>query len=189
MSSTCPHSMVNWSPLAAEIISLVWGTPANFNGFHVLASLLQRRRSTEASQTFHSVWPLPGLLDYIYIFCELLLDGILPGANKIHFASSRSCALLLAARQSSSGREPNFAALSTGRHLYSAGRPSHWTLAHILVLSITGSAVALHCCEAHSTVNYRNYKTKLESVSLSCKSHRFETANIEFLSANSTHRC
>ena len=28
------------SPLAAEILSLVWGTPANFNGFRVLAVLL-----------------------------------------------------------------------------------------------------------------------------------------------------
>ena len=27
-------------PLAAEIVSLVWGTPANFNGFRVLAALL-----------------------------------------------------------------------------------------------------------------------------------------------------
>jgi len=68
MSATCPHNMVNFSLLAAEIVSLVWGTPANFNGFSVLASLLQRRRSTEASQTFHNVWPLPGLVDYIYIF-------------------------------------------------------------------------------------------------------------------------
>ena len=31
MSSRCPHSMVNFGPLAAEIVSLVWGTPANFN--------------------------------------------------------------------------------------------------------------------------------------------------------------
>jgi len=37
------------------------------------------------------------------------------------------------ARHLSSGREPNFATLSTGRHLYSAGRPSPWALAHILV--------------------------------------------------------
>jgi len=43
--------MVNFGLLAAEIVSLVWGTPANFNGFRVLASLLQRRRSTEANQT------------------------------------------------------------------------------------------------------------------------------------------
>jgi len=39
-SSTCPYNMVNFGPLAAEILSLVWGTPANFNGFRVLAALL-----------------------------------------------------------------------------------------------------------------------------------------------------
>ena len=32
---------------------------------------------------------------------------------------------------SSSGRQPNFAALNRGRHLCSAGRPSRWALAHI----------------------------------------------------------
>ena len=32
--------MVNFGILAAEIVSLVWDTPANFNGFRVLASLL-----------------------------------------------------------------------------------------------------------------------------------------------------
>ena len=37
------------------------------------------------------------------------------------------------ARHSSSERQPNFAALNRGRHLYSAGRPSRWVLAHILV--------------------------------------------------------
>jgi len=40
MSYTCPHNMVNFGPLAAEIDPVVWGTPANFNGFHVLAALL-----------------------------------------------------------------------------------------------------------------------------------------------------
>ena len=35
ISSTCPHNMVNFGPLAAEIFWRVWGTPANFNGFHV----------------------------------------------------------------------------------------------------------------------------------------------------------
>jgi len=33
----------------------------------------------------------------------------------------------------SSGRQPNFAALNGGRHLYLAGRPSLWALAHIIV--------------------------------------------------------
>jgi len=40
------------------------------------------------------------------------------------------------ARHSSSGRQPNSAALNRGRHLYSAGRPSRWALAHVLVLLI-----------------------------------------------------
>ena len=34
---------------------------------------------------------------------------------------------------SSSGRQAHFAALNRGRHLCSAGRPSGWALAHILV--------------------------------------------------------
>jgi len=37
------------------------------------------------------------------------------------------------ARHSSSGRQPYSAALNRGRHLYLAGRPSRWALAHILV--------------------------------------------------------
>jgi len=32
--------MVNFGPLAAEIDPVVWGTPANFNGFRVLVALL-----------------------------------------------------------------------------------------------------------------------------------------------------
>ena len=40
MSSRCPHNMVNFGQLTAEIGSGVWGTPANFNGFRVLAALL-----------------------------------------------------------------------------------------------------------------------------------------------------
>ena len=39
------------------------------------------------------------------------------------------------ARHSSIGRQPNFAVLNRGHHLYSAGRPSRWALAHILVFS------------------------------------------------------
>jgi len=35
-SCPCPHNMVNFGPLAAEIGSGVWGTPANFNGSCVL---------------------------------------------------------------------------------------------------------------------------------------------------------
>jgi len=73
-SSTCPHSTVNFSQLKAEISSLVWGTPANFNRFRVLATLLHRRRSTEVKQTLHNVWPCSGLVHCIYIsggYCPL----------------------------------------------------------------------------------------------------------------------
>ena len=38
--STCAQNMVNFGPIAAEIVSGVWGTPATFNGFCVLAALL-----------------------------------------------------------------------------------------------------------------------------------------------------
>ena len=68
ISPTCPYNMVNYGPLAAEIGSLVWRIPANFNGFRVLAALLQRHRSTEAKPTLHNVWPSSALVHYIYIF-------------------------------------------------------------------------------------------------------------------------
>ena len=118
ISATCPYNMVNFGPLTAEIVSLVWGTRANFNGFRVLASLLQRRRSTEANQTLHDVWPSPAGYT-IYIFWRLLpRSGILPGAKFTLRPPSLALSYgSVTARQSSSGREPNFAALSTGRHL------------------------------------------------------------------------
>jgi len=39
ISSTYPHKMMNFGALAAEIGPVVWGTPANFSGFCVLAAL------------------------------------------------------------------------------------------------------------------------------------------------------
>ena len=77
ISPTRSYNMVNFGPLAAEILWLIWGTPANFNGFRVLTALLHGTRVVGVSQ---------------------------------------------------------FAALNRGRHLHSAGRPSRWALAHILVL-------------------------------------------------------
>jgi len=45
--------MVNFGPLAAEIVSLVWDTPGNFNGFAswVLAALLHGTLVVDVSQT------------------------------------------------------------------------------------------------------------------------------------------
>ena len=47
------------------------------------------------------------------------------------------------ARHSSSGRQPNFAALNRGRHPYTAGRPSRWALAHISSFPLLFYEVAL----------------------------------------------
>ena len=88
ISPTCPHNMVNFGPLAAEIVSLVWGTPGNFNGFRVLAGLLHGTLVVGVSQT---------------------------------------------------------AALNKGRHLYSAGRPSRWALAHISSFFYSFYHVGLRC--------------------------------------------
>ena len=43
--------MVNFGPLAAKIVSLVWCTPGNFNGFRVLAALLHGTIVVGVSQT------------------------------------------------------------------------------------------------------------------------------------------
>jgi len=51
ISPTCPHNMVNFGPVAAEILPLVWGTPGNFNGFCVLAALLHGTLVVGVSQT------------------------------------------------------------------------------------------------------------------------------------------
>ena len=75
----------------------------------------------------------------IYIFWGLLPhNGILPGAKfTLRLSLALSYIGSVTARHSSSGRQPNFAALSGGRQLYSAGRPSRWALAHILVSYIS----------------------------------------------------
>ena len=52
---------------------------------------------------------------------------------------------------SSSGRRPKFGALNRGRHLCSAGRPSGWALAHILVL--TCFTIKVSCSFCHYNVN------------------------------------
>jgi len=39
-------------PLTAEIRWWVWGTPENFNGFCILASLLQQRQSTRSTKLY-----------------------------------------------------------------------------------------------------------------------------------------
>ena len=101
---TCPHNMANFGPLTAEIGSEVWDTPANLNGFLVLAVLLQRRHFMSTSC----------ILLYWQRYCTAVqqralgkLCGVVQGMELRNFRR--------------------------GRHLYSAGRPSRWASAHILV--------------------------------------------------------
>ena len=86
--------MANFGPIATEIGSGVWGTPADFyfNGFRVLASLLHRCRSPQANQTLHDVWPSPGLVHYMYTFSGALVPWRNFARCKIHF-TSKSCVL------------------------------------------------------------------------------------------------
>jgi len=51
ISSTCSDNMVNFGLPTAEIRWRVWGTPANFNGFRVLAALLHGTLAVGVSQT------------------------------------------------------------------------------------------------------------------------------------------
>ena len=114
MPSTCSHNMANFGSLTAEIASGVWGTPANFNGFCLLPSLLQRRRSPEDNQTLLDVWPSPGLVYtalYIHFRGLLPLNGILLRA-KFTLRPSLAFSYIgsVTGRHSRSGRQPNFAA-------------------------------------------------------------------------------
>jgi len=122
------------------------GHPSKFQRFRVLASLLQRRRSPEANQTLHDVWPSPGLAHYIYIFGRSC-----PWRNfarcKIHF-TSKSYVLLYWQRYCTALQQRASAKLCgvvhgmelrnfrRGRLQYAAGRPSCWASAHILVYMI-----------------------------------------------------
>ena len=94
MSSTYLHNMANFGTLTVEICCRVWGTPANFNGFRVLSSLLQRRRSPEANQTLHNLWPFPALVHYICIFGgSCLLTEFFPVQYSLYIQVLRSSIL------------------------------------------------------------------------------------------------
>jgi len=71
ISSTCSHNMVNFGPLAAEIGLPVWGTPANFNGLCMLASLLHRHHSRRSTKLCTMFGRLLGWYT-IYTFSEAL---------------------------------------------------------------------------------------------------------------------
>ena len=128
------YAELNFGPLTAEICWRVWGIPANFNGFRVLAWLLHRRGSTDVNQILDDVWPSPALIYYIYIF-----GGSCPQRNfarcKIYFAS-KSCVLLYWQHYCAALEHWASAKLCGVQQRVPpifAGRPSRWASAHILI--------------------------------------------------------
>ena len=98
------------------------------------ASLLQPCRSTEVNQTLHDVWPSPALVHYIYIFAgSYPVTEFCQVQNSLCVQVLRSLILAALLHGTRVVGVSQTAALSRGRHLYSAGRPSRWALAHILV--------------------------------------------------------
>jgi len=97
-SSTCFDNMVNVGPLTAEIGCWLWGTPANFNGFCVFASLLLAR-SFSGGQPYVARCLAVSRAGTLYIeglhFCSPCSWRNFARC-KIYFAS-KSCVLLLAA--------------------------------------------------------------------------------------------
>ena len=71
--SICLYNMVNFSPVTAEILLASLGHPSKFQRVRVLASLLQRRRSTKVNQTLYDVWPSPAL-----VYCIRILGSCCP---------------------------------------------------------------------------------------------------------------
>jgi len=133
------HNMANFGPLTAEIGSGFWSTPANFNRFHVLASLLQQCRSPNFARCLAVSWAATLYIHFL---------GLLPpwqnlATCKLHFAS-KSCVLLywqcycMALQQRASaklcGMVQGMELRNFLRRRHSAERPSRWASADILVL-------------------------------------------------------
>jgi len=135
--STCPHNMVNVGPLTTEISVREFGAPSKFQQVSCLGFLTAPTSLNGGQPHFARCLAVSwaGTL-YIHFWGLLPPNGILPAAK---FTLRPSLALSyigsVTARHSSSGRQPNFAVLSRGRHLCSVGWPSRWASAHILVVS------------------------------------------------------
>jgi len=136
ISPTCSHNMVNFGPLVAETGWWVWDNPRKFQRVSRLRFVTAPTTLNEGQPNFARCSAVSRASALCIHFRRLLPPkGILPGA-KFTLRASLACVLLYWQRYctySSSGRQPNFAAFSRGRHLYSAGRPSRLASAHILV--------------------------------------------------------
>ena len=136
---TCPHNMVNFFPPTSGwdwFVSL--GHPSKFQWFSRLGFVTAATSHNGSQPNFARCLAISWAGTFYIHFRGLLPRyGILPGAKfSLHPSLALSNIGSVTAWHSSSGHQPNFATLSRGRHLYSAGQPSRWTLAHIVVLLI-----------------------------------------------------
>jgi len=101
--------------------------------------------SLSGGQTLH-VWPSPRLVHYIYIFgdsCPLMEFCLLQNSLYVQLLRSPILAALLhgtpppsVSHDCSVVQGIELRNFRRGRHLYSAGRPSRWASAHILVCGV-----------------------------------------------------
>jgi len=125
-----------------DLLVSLWH-PSKFQPVTRLASSLQRRRSPEANQTVHDVSPSPRYI--IYTFSGALAPWQNVAGAKFTLRP-KSCVLLYWQRYCAARTQLVSAKLCgvvqgmelrnfrRGRYLYSAGRPSRWASAHILVV-------------------------------------------------------
>jgi len=110
-SSTCPHNMVNF------------GTPANFNGFRVLAALLHGTLVVGVSQTLRRwIW---------------LRTGLRPPSNRFELVRAiskcrDSSNLLEDGRRPETGSNPNFITLSASKLVWSWSQTGSKLVADLL---------------------------------------------------------
>ena len=151
-TSHLPHNMVKTSPTNGWDRLASLGHPSKFQQVSCLGFVTAATSLSGSQPNFARCLAVSCVATLYIHFLQLLpRNGILPGAK---FSLLLLAVGSVTARHSSSGHEPNFVALSTGRHLYSAGRPSRWALAHILVccvLNVTVDtcyvlAVYYYCC-------------------------------------------
>ena len=125
------------------------GHSSKFQRLSCLGYVTAATSLPEANQTLHDVCPSPELLHYVYIFSGAFAPWRNFSRCKLHFAS-KFCILLYwqhyctALDQWTSaklcgvhGTRNRITEFRRRRHLCSAGRPSRWASAHILVVFIS----------------------------------------------------
>ena len=147
--------------LSSNISStLVWGTPRNFNGFRVLATLLQRRHSTEVNQTLHYVWPSPGLLRYIYTF------GISCPLTEFCHVQNSLCVHLCTIAQVSRAISSQLRHLSTiGKNLLKSNISPTWSY-NIAIFGLLAAEICWRVWGTHANFNAFRFSAALLHSSL-----------------------